>query len=81
MKKEEAALCASAFSTCSAVKNSLLFGKDLQVRCTVNFGATSMIGIDLRDPGFWLALMVGVLSVGALVCWLITGARKSRRRR
>ncbi len=35
----------------------------------------------VRNPEFWAALAVGLVSVGLLLYWLITGARSGRRGR
>jgi hypothetical protein len=37
-----------------------------------------MVGFDLTDSGFWVAIVVGLISVAGLVYWVITGARKPR---
>jgi len=42
----------------------------------VRYGATIMAGFDFTDPGFWLALLVGLISVACFLYWLITGGRK-----
>jgi len=34
---------------------------------------------DLRDPEFWLALAVGLASVGIFIRWLLTGGRKREK--
>jgi hypothetical protein len=34
---------------------------------------------DLRNPEFWLALAVGLVSLGFFIRWLHTGGRKSAR--
>jgi hypothetical protein len=37
-----------------------------------------MMNLKYTDPGFWLALAIGLVEVACFIYWLITGVRKSR---